>query len=87
MGRPKSPVELARVFAVHTTLAWNSLQRERQFQTALGSRDLIGQAKGILMEEHGVNETEAYRRIQVQSMNLRKSMKEVAEAIILARSV
>jgi len=53
----------------------------------LESRKLIDRAKGILMDEHGLNEAEAYRRIQLQSMNLRKTMKEVAEAIILAKSV
>ncbi|MBN9503510.1 MAG: response regulator [Armatimonadetes bacterium 55-13] len=53
----------------------------------LESRKLIDRAKGILMTEHGLNESEAYRRIQLQSMNLRKTMKEVAEAIILAKSV
>lgn len=53
----------------------------------LEARKLIDRAKGILMEEHGLNESEAYRRIQLQSMNLRKTMKEVAEAIILAKSV
>lgn len=51
------------------------------------TRKLVDRAKGILMDEHGVNEAEAYRRIQLQSMNARKSMKEVAEAIILAKSV
>jgi response regulator NasT len=39
------------------------------------------------MAEHSINEAEAYRRIQIQSMNLRKSMREVAEAIILAKSI
>jgi response regulator NasT len=39
------------------------------------------------MESLGVSEAEAYRRIQQQSMNNRKSMKEVAEAIILAGRV
>jgi len=53
----------------------------------LEARKLIDRAKGILMEEHALNESEAYRRIQLQSMNLRKTMKEVAEAIILAKSV
>jgi two-component system, response regulator PdtaR len=53
----------------------------------LEARKLIDRAKGILMEEHNVNESEAYRRIQLQSMNLRKSMKEVAEAIILAKTI
>lgn len=53
----------------------------------LETRKLIDRAKGILMLAHQVSESEAYRRIQLQSMNARKSMKEVAEAIILAESV
>jgi AmiR/NasT family two-component response regulator len=56
-------------------------------QDRLESRKLIDRAKGILMEEHKVTEAEAYRRIQLQSMNLRKTMKEVAEAIIMAKTV
>ncbi len=50
-------------------------------------RKLLDRAKGILMADHEISETEAYRRIQQQSMNNRKSMREVAEAIILAKSV
>jgi two-component system, response regulator PdtaR len=53
----------------------------------LEARKAIDRAKGIVMEQFGVNEAEAYRRIQQQSMNARKSMREVAEAIILAKSV
>lgn len=53
----------------------------------LETRKLIDRAKGILMDEHKIGEAEAYRRIQTQSMNLRKTMKEVAEAIIMAKSI
>jgi AmiR/NasT family two-component response regulator len=53
----------------------------------LEARKMIDRAKGILMDEQNLNEAEAYRRIQLQSMNLRKTMREVAEAIILAKSV
>ena len=53
----------------------------------LETRKLIDRAKGILMDTQGLTETEAYRRIQLQSMNPRKSMKEVAEAVILAKSI
>ena len=53
----------------------------------LEARKAIDRAKGILMEEQKISETEAYRRIQLQSMNLRKTMREVAEAIILAKSI
>ena len=38
------------------------------------------------MEEH-LAEAEAYRRIQQKSMKLRKSMREISEAIILAAEV
>lgn len=53
----------------------------------LEARKSIEKAKGILMADHGLPEAEAYRRIQTQSMNARKSMKEIADAIILARGV
>jgi response regulator NasT len=53
----------------------------------LAARKLVDRAKGILMAEHDIPEAEAYRRIQLQSMNARKSMREIAEAIILASSV
>ena len=53
----------------------------------LEARRSIEKAKGILMRDHSLDETEAYRRIQTQSMNARKSMKEVADAIILASEV
>lgn len=56
-------------------------------QDRLEARKLVDRAKGILMEEHKISEAEAYRRIQLQSMNHRKTMKEVADAIIMAKSV
>ncbi len=48
----------------------------------LEARKFIEQAKGILMREPGVDESEAYRRIQLRSMNERRSMREIAEEII-----
>lgn len=51
---------------------------------ALETRKLVDRAKGILMESKGLNESEAFRRIQKMSMDNRKPMKTVAEAIILA---
>lgn len=56
-------------------------------QDKLETRKAIDRAKGLLMASLGINEAEAFRKIQQQSMNLRKSMKEVAEAIILANDV
>ncbi len=51
---------------------------------ALETRKLVDRAKGILMDTQGITEAEAFRKIQKMSMNTRKPMKEVADAIILA---
>ena len=51
---------------------------------ALETRKFVDRAKGILQDTQGLTEAEAFRRIQKMSMNTRKSMKDVAEAIILA---
>lgn len=53
----------------------------------LETRKSVDRAKGILMDQYGLKEQEAFRRIQVQSMNTRKSMREIAEAIIIAHNV
>jgi response regulator NasT len=53
----------------------------------LETRKAVDRAKGILMDQYGLKEQDAFRRIQVQSMNTRKSMREIAEAIIIANSV
>ena len=53
-------------------------------QTALETRKLVDRAKGILMDSKGMSESEAFRTIQTMSMNNRRPMKEVAEALILA---
>jgi response regulator NasT len=51
---------------------------------ALEARKVIERAKGLLMERYNLNEAEAFRRIQKRSMDSRKSMKEIAEAVLLA---
>lgn len=49
----------------------------------LDTRKAVERAKGIIMKEQGLTEEEAFKRLQRESMNLRKSMREIAEAIIL----
>ncbi|MFL5732533.1 MAG: ANTAR domain-containing response regulator [Chloroflexia bacterium] len=63
----------------------------RQVRTELGgvkealeARKVIERAKGLLMERYSLTEPEAFRRIQKRSMDTRKSMKEIAEAVLLA---
>ncbi len=56
-------------------------------KAALETRRLVERAKGVLMDRHGLKEEEAYRRIQKLSMDNRKSMREVAEAVLLAHQL
>lgn len=53
-------------------------------KSSLETRKTLDRAKGILMDAYNLTESEAYRRIQKYSMAKRKSIKEVAEAIIRA---
>ena len=52
-------------------------------QERIETRKLVDRAKGKLMDTQGISESEAYRTIQLQAMNLRTSMKAVAESILL----
>lgn len=53
----------------------------------LETRKIVDKAKGILMDKYKLAEVDAFRRIQQQSMNQRKSMREIANAIIIASEV
>jgi uroporphyrinogen-III synthase len=53
----------------------------------LVTRKLVERAKGILQRELGLTEEQAYLSIQRQSRQKRKTMKEVAEAIVLSEEV
>jgi two-component system, response regulator PdtaR len=61
--------------------------KSRVIQEELESRKLVEKAKEILMGRKGLSPEEAYRRIQKQSMDARRSMREIAEAIILAEQI
>ena len=64
---------------------FRALEKEvGDLKQALETRKLVDRAKGILMDTQGLTEAEAFRRIQKMSMNKRRPMKDVAEAIILA---
>jgi AmiR/NasT family two-component response regulator len=88
--KPFKPSDLPPAIEIARSRFEQHIQLNKEvgtLQERLETRKLVDRAKGILMDQNGLSETEAYRRMQTQSMNLRKSMREVAEAIILAKSV
>lgn len=88
--KPFKPSDLAPAIEVAVSRYEQNRQLTQEISSLserLEARKVVERAKGILMTDFNLGEAEAYRRIQVQSMNTRKSMKEVAEAIILAKDV
>lgn len=79
-----SAVELALANYQEIVKLENQVQ---ELKEALETRKLIERAKGILMETMGLSEAEAFRRMQKSSMNKRISMRQVAEAVILAHNL
>jgi AmiR/NasT family two-component response regulator len=64
------------------------LQKEnKQLKKTLEARKIIERAKGILMRQQGFSEAEAFSFIQRKSMDMRKPMTEIAQAIILSEEV
>lgn len=59
----------------------------RSAEEALTTRKLVERAKDIFSQEASISASEAFRLIQKQSMDTRKSMREIAEAIILAKDL
>lgn len=53
----------------------------------LETRKVVDRAKGVLQRELSITEDEAYRRMQRESRQRRKSMREIAEAILLGEDM
>lgn len=78
--------------AIEIALARYSEFREMDKQLTdlkdtLETRKLVERAKGVLMDTQGLKEHEAFRKIQQLSMNTRKSMREIAQAILLTAQI
>jgi AmiR/NasT family two-component response regulator len=87
------PVREAEVLpAIEIAVArYAALQRANQqigtLSDALETRKLVERAKGVLIDNQGLKEQEAFRKIQQLSMNTRKTMREIAQAILLTAQI
>ncbi len=70
--------------AIHNT---ELMVKTRVIQEELAARKKIEQAKEILMHDRGLKGDEAYRWMQKRSMDSRKTLLELAEAIILSHEI
>ena len=70
----------AAIAIEHTDL----MVRTKIIEEELETRKLVERAKEILMRRRNMNGEQAYRWIQKRSMDVRKSMRQIAEAILLS---
>lgn len=63
------------------------ISETRTLKEALETRKVVEKAKGLLMKHHAVTEDAAFALIRKKSMDTKKTMKEVAQAIILALAI
>jgi uroporphyrinogen-III synthase len=76
-------IERARLRDENQRLQEETLEMKRQLET----RKLVERAKGILQRRHNLTEEEAYLRLRNESRRMRRPMKDLAEAIILAEDM
>ena len=87
MTKPFDPKTLDA--ALHIAVArfheFRKLQEEvSELEEELATRKLVERAKGLLMKHYNLDEAESYRILQRRSMETRKPMREVAEAVFMA---
>lgn len=63
------------------------LEETEEMRRQLETRKLVERAKGILQRMHGLTEEEAYLRLRNESRRMRRPMRELAEAFILAHDL
>ena len=84
--KPLRPEELGPVLdvAVSRFRDLEAVRKENEaLKQKLEARKLVDRAKGVLMTRLGLSEPEAFRKIQKTAMDTRKTMAEVARALLL----
>lgn len=84
-GRPHAfgddSEEMALLFATHAAIALAHAERRENLSVALTSRDVIGQAKGILMERHRITADQAFRLLVRASQARHRKLRDIAEEL------
>jgi AmiR/NasT family two-component response regulator len=75
-------VEVGLIFAAHTVLAWRLVGREEQLRSALASRDVIGQAKGMMMERFKIDAVQAFDTLRRLSQNSNTPVAAIARRFV-----
>lgn len=78
----ETDVALGSVFAAHAGVAMASTRREEQLERKADTRDLIGRAKGILMNQSNVDDDMAFDMLRRASQRLNIKLVDIADGIV-----
>lgn len=81
-GFDEATEDMALNLATHAAIALSSARRSQQFRSALASRDIIGQAKGMIMERYGVDAIAAFRMLSTLSQESNVPVSELAAGLV-----
>lgn len=70
------------LFAAHAAIAYSAARRESELRRAVSTRELIGQAQGILMERHRISADQAFAMLVAASQQVNVKLREVADALV-----
>jgi len=73
---------IGAMLATHAANALVAADRQNQFDSALATRDVIGQAKGVLMERFGVDAVQAFDLLSTLSQNSNTPLRQVATQVV-----
>lgn len=77
----EEPESIGLVFASHAAIAISAAQQQEHLRSAVDSRDLIGQAKGVLMERYKLTGGDAFAVLVRASSHTNRKLVDIAEEL------
>lgn len=73
---------VGRMFAAHAAIAYSAARKQSFLRDANDTRELIGQAQGILMERHKVTSDQAFALLVRVSQQQNTKLRDIAEQLV-----
>jgi GAF domain-containing protein len=80
-----SDLMLATLYSAHAAVIIDAARRQIQLREAIASRDVIGQAKGILMAQGGLDSDDAFDQLRTASQRLNVKLRDLAADVVSRR--
>ncbi|MFI7388298.1 ANTAR domain-containing protein [Streptomyces sp. NPDC049813] len=81
-GHDETSLRVGRMLAAHVSVAHDSATVQEQLTEAMRTRDLIGQATGLLMAREGVDAAEAFDHLVRASQQQNIKLRELAQRYV-----